>query len=551
MKVLVRPFCGLLLLVATACSPATPATSIVVFGKIWTGDPAHPYAEAVAIAGDTIAAVGDSATIAERIERGTEVFHAPGLVVPGLIDAHTHFIDGGFQLAQIDLRDARTPEEFVRRIAEHARALPRGTWILGGDWDHEWWPGGPLPTRAMIDSVTPDHPVWISRLDGHMSLANTAALRLAGVTRASREPAGGVIVRDAAGEPTGVLKDNAMALVQGAVPVRTAEATDSALARAMRHAASLGITAVGHVSAGWGDLGAYRRLDQRGMMTTRVAIYPPFEWWRAVADSAAAMGSGSDWIRLQGVKGYVDGSLGSTTALLYGTYLDDPRSHGQQVTATADIAAYVGGADSAGLQVAVHAIGDSANGLLLAIFDSVAKAHGTRDRRFRIEHAQHLDPRAIAAMGRQQVIASMQPYHVIDDGRWAGKRLDARRLAGTYAFRDLLGSGTTLAFGSDWTVATLDPLWGIYAAVTRRTLDDRNPDGWIPAQKIGVEEVLRAYTAGSAFAIRREDRIGSLVPGKFADVVILDHDLFAVAPESLATVRVATTIAGGRVVYRR
>jgi predicted amidohydrolase YtcJ len=551
MKVMARPLCGLFLLVAAACSPATPTTSIVVFGKIWTGDPAQPYAEAVAIAGDTIAAVGDSATIAARVERGTEVFHAAGLVVPGLIDAHTHFIDGGFQLAQIDLRDARTPEEFIRRIAAHARALPRGTWILGGDWDHEWWPGAPLPTRAMIDSVTPDHPVWISRLDGHMSLANTAALRLAGVTRASREPAGGVIVRDAAGEPTGIFKDNAMPLVQGAVPVRTPEATDSALARAMRHAASLGVTSVGHVSAGWGDLGAYRRLDQRGMMTTRVSIYPPFEWWRAVADSAAALGNGSDWIRMHGVKGYVDGSLGSTTALLYGTYLDDRTSHGEQVTETADIAAYVGGADSAGLQVAVHAIGDSANGLLLAIFDSVAKAHGARDRRFRIEHAQHLDPRAIAAMGRQQVIASMQPYHVIDDGRWAGKRLDARRLAGTYAFRDLLGSGTTLAFGSDWTVATLDPLWGIYAAVTRRTLDDRNPEGWIPAQKIGVDEVLRAYTMGSAFAIRREDAVGSLAPGKFADIVILDHDLFAVAPESLATVRVATTIAGGRVVYRR
>ena len=546
-----RASCAILAAVVGACSPAAPTASIVIFGKVWTGDPAHPTATAIAVAGDTILAVGDSADVAAWVGRGTEVIHAPGLVVPGFTDGHSHFIDGGFQLASIDLRDARTPEEFVRRIADQARRMPKGSWILGGDWDHEWWPGGPLPTRAMIDSVTPDNPVWISRLDGHMALANTAALRIAGVTRDSRQPVGGVIVRDARGEPTGIFKDNAMALVYPSIPARTPAETDSALTRAMRYAASLGVTSTAHVSAGWGDLAAYRRLDALGSMTTRVTVFPPLEEWRAVADTIARAGRGDAWVRIHGVKGYVDGSLGSTTALLYGTYLDDRSSHGQQVTSTADLRSWISSADSAGLQVAVHAIGDSANGLLLTIYDEVARAHGARDRRFRIEHAQHLTFPQIAALARQHVIASMQPYHAIDDGRWAAKRLDAARLQGTYAFRALLDSGAVLAFGSDWSVATLDPLWGIYAAVTRRTLDDQNPLGWIPAQKITVEEALRAYTVGDTYALFRERELGSLTPGKLADIAVIDRDLLTMPAESLAHARVAMTIAGGRVVFRR
>jgi predicted amidohydrolase YtcJ len=536
------------LLLTAACGATTPPASIVIFGKVWTGDTAHPAATGLAIVGDTIAAVGDSAEIARWVGEGTEVIAAPGLVVPGFADGHTHFIDGGFQLGQIDLRDARSPEEFIRRIAAYARTQPKGAWILGGDWDHEWWPGGPLPTRWMIDSVTPDNPVFISRLDGHMALANSAALRAAGVTDAIVEPAGGVVVRDGRGRITGVLKDNAMNPMYAAIPARTPELNDSALARAMRYAASLGVTSAGHVSAGWGDYGAYRRAAARGSMITRVTVYPSLDLWRGVADSVRANGNADAWMRMYGVKGYVDGSLGSTTALLYGTYLDDRSSHGQQVTSTADLRSWITSADSAGLQVVVHAIGDSANGLLLSIYDSVAKLHGARDRRFRIEHAQHLTFPEIAAIARQHVIASMQPYHAIDDGRWAGKRLDLDRLQGTYAFRALIDSGAVLAFGSDWTVATLDPLWGVYAAVTRRTLDDRNPGGWIPAQKITVEEALRAYTAGNAYGVFRERELGTLTRGKLADIAVIDHDLLTMPPESLATARVAATIAGGKVV---
>jgi predicted amidohydrolase YtcJ len=534
-----------------ACAPRAPTASLVIYGKVWTGDTARPWASALAIAGDTIAAVGDSASVAPLVGAGTEVIRAPGLVTPGFTDGHTHFVDGGAQLGQLDLRDAHSTDEFIRRIAAYARTQPKGAWILGGNWDHEWWPGTPLPTRQMIDSVTPDNPVFIDRLDGHMALANTVALRLAGITRDTVAPEGGVIVRDARGEPTGIFKDNAKDLVYRVIPALTPEQEDSAAMRAERYAASLGVTSVAHVSAGWGDYAAYRRLAAKGLAVTRVTVFPPLNWWQAVADTIAANGRGDAWVRLQGVKGYVDGSLGSTTALLYGTYLDDPHSHGKQVTSTDDLRRWITSADSAGLQVVVHAIGDSANGLLLSIYDSVAALHGPRDRRFRVEHAQHLTFPEIADLARHHVIASMQPYHAIDDGRWAWKRLDAARLRGTYAFRALLDSGAVLAFGSDWTVATLDPMWGLYGAVTRRTLDGKNPGGWLPEQKITLDEALHAYTTGNAYALFREHELGSLTPGKLADVAVLDHDLFAMPPESLATARVAVTIAGGRVVYRR
>ena len=550
MKRLLEGAWCLTLLAAGACSPA-PKASIVIYGKVWTGDSARPAASAVAIVGDTIAAVGDSASVAPFVGAGTEVIRAAGLVVPGFTDGHTHFIDGGAQLGQLALQDAASTAEFIRRVAAFARTQPKGAWILGGNWDHERWPGGPLPTRQMIDSVTPDNPVFIDRLDGHMALANSVALRMAHVTRDTLEPAGGVIVRDAHGEPTGIFKDNAKDLIYRVIPALTPDQEDSAAMHAERYAASLGVTSVAHVSAGWGDYEAYRRLSAQGLAITRVTVFPPLDWWHAVADTIATNGRGDAWVHLQGVKGYVDGSLGSTTALLYGTYLDDPHSHGKQVTATADLRRWITSADSAGLQVVVHAIGDSANGLLLSIYDSVAKLHGPRDRRFRIEHAQHLTPAEIALMGKDHVIGSMQPIHLVDDGRWAWKRLDPERLKGTYAFRSLLDAGVVLGFGSDWTVATLDPLQGVYAAVTRRTSDGKNPGGWLPDQKLTVDETLRAYTVGDAYALFREHELGSLTPGKLADVAVIDRDLLTMPPESLATARVAVTIAGGRVVFRR
>jgi predicted amidohydrolase YtcJ len=279
-------------------------------------------------------------------------------------------------------------------------------------------------------------------------------------------------------------------------------------------------------------------------------VFVPLGDWRRMADTVWANGVGDEWLRVAGVKGYVDGSLGSGTALFYQPYNDDPKTSGLMVTPEDSLRAWIGAADSAGLQVAVHAIGERANGLLLDIYDSVAKAHGPRDRRLRIEHAQHLRRQDIARLAHSGVIASMQPYHAIDDGRWAEKRIGPERIQTTYAFRSLLDAGAHLAFGSDWTVAPLDPLLGIYAAVTRRTLDGKNPDGWVPGEKITVEEALRAYTSGNAYGVFAERTRGKLAPGYLADLVLLDQDLTAIPPEATERAQVRATIAGGKVVFR-
>ena len=539
---------------AFACrgTPKVPPADLVVFGRIWTGDSAAPWAGGVAIAGDTIEAVGDSARIAPYAGAGTKVLaNGQAMVVPGFMDGHLHFTDGGFSLASVDLRPANTPAEFIARLKAYALERRPGDWILGGNWDHERWPDAPLPRREWIDSVTPNNPVFVYRLDGHMGLANSAALRAAKVSRATRDIPGGVIVRDQrTGEPTGVLKDMAMAPVERAIPTPTDAQRDAALQRALTYAASKGVTAFAHVSVVPADLGTYLRAKAAGTLTARAALYFPLESWRWVADTIKALGRGDDQVWIGGVKGYVDGSLGSTTALFYAPYEDDPKTSGVLVTLEDSLRAWVGAADSAGLQVAVHAIGERANGLILDIYDSVARVHGPRDRRFRIEHAQHLRRLDIDRIARSGVVASMQPYHAIDDGRWAQKRIGPERIKTTYAFRSLLDRHAHLGFGSDWTVAPIDPLLGIYAAVTRRTLDGKHPGGWIPEEKITVEEALRAYTSGDAYGVYAERVRGRLAPGYKADLVLLDQDLTRIPPEAIERVGVRTTVVGGRVVYQ-
>jgi predicted amidohydrolase YtcJ len=530
----------------TSAGPA----DLVAYGRVWTGDSARPWAGAVAVAGDTVSAIGDSAEIAERVRPGTRVLaNGDGLVTPGFMDGHLHFLDGGFQLASVDLRPADAKTEFIQRVAAFVSERKPGEWVVGGDWDHERWPGTPLPHRSWIDSITPDNPVLLYRLDGHMALANSAALRLAGIDRRTRDIPGGVIVRDPSGEPTGMLKDEAMGPVQDVIPDPSEPQRDAALQRALEHAAARGVTAFAHVSVPLEELGAYLRARAAGTLTARAALYFPIEDWRKVADTVAKIGRGDDWVWIGGVKGYMDGSLGSTTALFFQPYEDDPSTPGVLTTPEDSMRAWIGGADSAGLQVVVHAIGERANALLLSIFDSVARAHGEKDRRFRVEHAQHLRREDIPRFARLGVIASMQPYHAIDDGRWAEKRIGPERIKTTYAFRSLLDRGAVLAFGSDWTVAPIEPLLGIYAAVTRRTLDGKNPDGWVPQEKISVEETLRAYTAGNAFGVFAEERRGKLVPGYLADLVLLDRDLTRIPPEEIEGAAVMATVVGGRVVY--
>ncbi len=543
---------GLLCLTLAACTQK--ADVIITHGMVWTGlSTGAPQRGSVAIADGKILAIGDDSDVGRYAGPKTQRIQADGgLVLPGFTDGHTHFIDGGFQLASVNLRDAATPQEFVRRLKEYAKTLKPGDWIIGGDWDHTLWVGQPLPRHEWIDSVTPANPVFVSRLDGHEALANAAAMRAATVTKDTPTPTGGEILRDPrTAEPTGIFKDRALDLIEGVIPDPSPAQRDSALARALAHAASLGVTATSHMSASWDDLATYRRLERAGRLTMRAALYLPLDSWRAVAETVSRSGRGDDWVKIGGLKGYMDGSAGSRTAYFFEPYSDSAGYRGLLQHPEADMRSWIGSADSAGLQVAVHAIGDRANAILLSIYDSVAGAHGPRDRRFRVEHAQHLRPRDIPLFAKLGVIASVQPYHAIDDGRWVEQRIGPVRIKTTYPFRTLLDTGGKLAFGSDWTVAPLDPILGVYAAVTRRTLDGKHTDGWVPEQKITVGEALRAYTAGNAYATFDEAKRGTLAPGGDADLVVLDRNLFTMPTDSLDRARVRFTIVGGKLVYRR
>lgn len=479
-----------------------------------------------------------------RVDAGGRV------LLPGFNDAHTHFLSGGFQLASVDLRSAATPQEFTRRIAAFAAAKP-GKWITGGDWDHELFPGAELPRRDWIDAATLSTPVFVNRLDGHMALANSAALRLAGITKETKDPPGGLIVRGPGGEPTGILKDAAMSLVYRVMPESSFDEKLAAATAATRHAASLGVTSVTDVSAG-ADIAVYHELHKRGLLLTRVYAAYPLIAWQTPARAGIRQGFGDSMVRTGALKAFADGSLGSTTALFYDAYSDDPSTSGLPADEMIPPQAMLDRllqADRAGLQIFVHAIGDRANREVLDLFAQVAQANGARDRRFRIEHAQHLRASDIPLLRDRAVIASMQPYHAADDGRWAGKRIGAKRSETTYAFRSLLDAGVKLAFGSDWTVAPLNPLEGIWAAVTRQTLDGKHPGGWVPAQRITVEEAVEAYTRGSAYAEFMEQEKGSIAPGKLADFAVLERDIFDLEPARIRDVKVWATFVGGRPVF--
>lgn len=522
---------------------------IVVNAKVRTMDKAKPLAEAFAVIGNKIVAVGSTRKIRALSGAQTKIFDAGGkLILPGFNDAHVHFMDGGAGLSSVDLRDAKTPAEFVERIKNFAAKLPKGRWILNGNWDHENWSPADLPTAAMIDAVTPDNPVFINRLDGHMALANSLAMRLAKIDKNTKEVEGGVIVREASGNPTGILKDEAMNYVYAVIPELPFDQKIEVVSAATDYAASLGVTSVQDVSAGT-DVGVYQEMIRQGKLKTRIYAVSTLNDWQRWQKTGVRYAFGSEMLRVGGLKGFIDGSLGSTTAWFYKPYLDEPQSVGLPLEEMTKIYDKVSKADQAGLQIMIHAIGDRANDELLKIFARVAGENGTRDRRFRVEHAQHLNEDLISRFASQKVIASMQPYHVIDDGRWAFKRLDNERLKGTYAFRTILDKGAILAFGTDWFVAPLNPMLGIYAAVTRRTLDDKNPNGWFPAQKISVEEAVYAYTQGSAYAEFQENIKGSLSTGKLADFVVLSEDIFAMRREQIKNARVLKTFLGGKLVF--
>ena len=540
-------------LMLSSCSPRptadAPVTMAIVNAHIWTGNPKQPWAEAIALRGDRIAIVGSNDDVKKSLGDVKPVDAHGEMVTPGFIDSHVHFLDGGRQLSSVQLRDAKTPAAFIKRIKDFAATVPAGTWITGGDWDHQLW-GGELPRHEWIDSVTPNNPVAIARLDGHMILANALAMRDAKVSTASKAVAGGTIVRDASGAPTGIFKDNAQDIIFGAIPDPSPEMSDRALNAAMKYVAEQGVTSVAHMGT-WGDLAVFERAHKAGTMITRISAAVPISSWARLRDTVAARGRGDDWLHIGGLKGFADGSLGSHTAAFLEPYTDAPKDSGLLVTPPDSLYAWGSAADKAGLQLIVHAIGDRAIRTQLDIFQRIERENGARDRRFRIEHAQHIAPSDIARFAKLHVIASMQPYHAIDDGRWAEKEIGHERAKTSYAWKSLLDSGALLAFGSDWDVAPPIPLEGIYAAATRATTDGKNPGGWIPEQKIGVEEALRAYTSGGAYAMFADSTRGTLEPGKLADLTMIDRDITKIAPVEIKDAHIVMTVVGGKVVYQR
>ena len=536
------------ILLSLACRESQVADKVFI-GKIWTANPASPYAEAVAVVADTIVAIGDATDIRKWIGENTQVTEVAdtNLIVPGFIDTHTHFVDGGMALSSVQLRDAKTPAMFIARIREFAKTIPKGSWITSGDWDHENW-GGQLPTRDWIDSVTTDNPVWINRLDGHMCLANSKALQEAKIDNEVKDVTGGAIVRDKSGRITGIFKDNAMGLIGRAVPPPSSDRNDKALAAAMDYVAERGVTSV-HNMSGYHDV--FQRARKAETMKTRIYAGMLLKDWSLLSNQIKENGRGDKWLRIGSLKEFVDGSLGSHTAAFFKPFTDNPRDSGFFVINDSVLYQRIRSADSAGLQLMVHAIGDKAIHTLLNIYERVAGENGERDRRFRIEHAQHIDPNDISRFAALKVIPSMQPYHAIDDGRWAERVIGTERSKTTYAFRSLLDAKARLTFGSDWFVAPPTPLEGIYAAVTRRTLDDKNPTGWMPQQKITVEEALSCYTINAAYASFEENLKGSLEIGKLADFIVLEKNIITIPPEQIRNVKVLMTVVGGKEVYRK
>src|SRR5215216_1453641 len=529
------------------------ATLIISNAAVYTVDKQRPAAEAVAVIGDRIVAVGSSAEMDLWRGAETKVIDAGNkLVLPGFNDAHLHFLQGGAQLDEVNLTDAASPQELVQRIGAQAKKTGKGEWILGGRWDETKWARPELPTKELVDPVTRDTPLFVERYDGHEALANSVAMKLAGINAKTPDVPGGIITRGPSGNPTGIFKDAAQQLVSKVIPPMSHDRRLRAIRRALEHAASLGVTSVQHMNPDFVDVAAYSELAQKGELTTRIYAAPMETQWKEQAKVGIRHAWGSSLLRLGAVKGYADGSLGSRTAYMFEPFADDPENRGllsDEMHPPSGMRDRLMQADAAGLQLRVHAIGDRAISMMLDIFADIEKEHGYHDQRFAIEHAQHTAKKDFERFAKLHVIASMQPYHAIDDGRWAEGRLGHERARHSYAWRSFLDHGVTLAFGTDWPVAPLDPMLGLYAAVTRATLDGKHPGGWIPEEKITLAEAVAAYTMGAAFAEFQDSEKGSITPGKLADMIILSDNIFNLKPEAIRNVKVKSTIVGGKVVY--
>lgn len=512
-------------------SSGIAADLLVTNGTIYTSDSSLLFADSMVIRDGRIIRIGNYSFVQEVSGYGTKELNLEGqVVVPGFIDSHVHLLFGGLQMARVEVRGMNTKDDFIGKVKEAVRNMKEGSWLLGGGWNNDLW-GGEFPSASWIDDITAHHPVWLSRMDGHMGLANSLALRIAGVTSSMQDPVGGTISRNADGEPTGLMIDSAMKVILSCIPEVSVEERRQALDRASRYALTRGVTTVvdfGRYFPGaplkhsWEDFtDVYKWADLSGRMMIRVCLFFPMPTWSHLLDIVQTTGRRlSQWIFLGGVKAFADGSLGSNSALFHEPYADEPWNVGLQVTDTESLSNMTAQADKFGFQVAIHAIGDKANDLVLDMYKSVVSTNGKRDRRFRIEHAQHLTHGSVAKFGEQGIVASVQPDHLLDDADSAIKKIGLERAQkGSYLFQSLLASNTLVAFGSDWPVADINPLGSIKTAIKRMPPGWDKP--WNSAECMKLTDALNAHTISAARACFLDDDIGSLSAGKMGDFVIL------------------------------
>jgi len=529
-----------------------PPSLLLINGVIYTGDPARPRVEAVAIRGERIVAVGSTREMRALGGAETRVVDLRGrFAMPGFNDAHIHLGYGGRTKLDIDFGGAKSLAEFQQRIRARLKKYRPGEWITGRGWDHTLWPQQAFPTRQDLDAVSKVHPMIFGRVDGHVAVANSLALQLAGITRDTKDPSGGRIGRDAAGEPTGLLKENATELVYRRVPPPTPAQRRRGIELVLAEAARFGVTSMQDNSS-WADFLVYEQLKEEGKLTARITEWLPFlEPLEKLQQMRRQGGTADPWLKTGALKAVVDGSLGSRTAALLAPYSDDPSTSGILRIEPEQLERMAIERDKAGFQLAFHAIGDRANRVCLNAFAAVRAANGPRDRRDRIEHAQVVAPEDFARFAELNVIASMQPCHETTDMRWAEARLGPERSKGAYAWNSMLQRGVRLAFGTDYPVEPINPMRGLYACVTRELPEGGPPGGWEPQEKISLDECIRAYTVGSAYAEFEGGTKGEIAPGQFADIVVLCADVTKASPPQILRTAVLETFVGGRLVYRK
>ena len=530
-----------------------------VNGKIFTVNEKQPYAEAVVTEGKKILFVGSNNDAKKYYSSDTKIVDLKGkLMIPGFIDSHTHFISGGFYLTGLDLNPAKSRAEFISLLKDYIKEK-EGRWITGGNWDHENWEVKELPTKEMIDPFTKNNPVFVRRYDGHMGLANSVALKLAGINKDTPSPDGGLIVKDTnTGEPTGILKDNAMDLISSIIPPHTDKEYVEAATAALNEAKRYGVTSIEDMSYTTDEsfqrqLNTYQTLEKENKLTIRVSTRMPINTYKKLIDAGIQYNLGGDKIQLGSLKAYADGSLGSSSAWFFDHYVQEPTNYGlpNDIFTNGNFENWAMDADKNKLQLCVHAIGDKGVATTLDVFEKIEKENPVWDRRFHIEHSQHLRKQDIPRFAELGVIASVQPTHLMEDGNWAEKRIGKERLKYMHPYNSFIKAGVKVVFGTDFPVANLNPLWGIYMAVTRRTSDGKNPNGLEPQEKISVEEAIKCYTLNSAYAEFQENIKGSIEAGKLADMVVLQDDILTMDPVEIKDVKVYMTIFDGKMIYNK